>query len=114
MQGALTCGQVEGQCNVLSCGVCQQIFPGHQHSQELHAHACAPDWEEVAIVVGLQETESGCFYLFVSETIKQIRNWGNFYRQQFGQSEADKQYPYVYMQFVSFVQVRAYVSGVEF
>lgn len=74
MQGALTCGQVEGQCNVLSCGVCQQIFPGHQHSQELHAHACAPDWEEVAIVVGLQETESGCFYLFVSETIKQIRN----------------------------------------
>ena len=54
MQKSLTWGQVEGQRYVLSRGFFQQTFTGYQHSQELHAHARAPDGEEVPIIIGLQ------------------------------------------------------------
>lgn len=53
-----TCGEVEGQRDILSCGVWQQIFSGHQHSQELHAHARTPDGEEVPGIIGLQHTHT--------------------------------------------------------
>lgn len=49
----LTCCQFEGQSKVRHCGVGKQVFSSHQDRQQLHAHAGAPDGEEIPCVVGL-------------------------------------------------------------
>lgn len=56
----LTCRQVEGQSKVLGGGVGEKVFSSHQDSQQLHAHARAPDGEEIPCVIGLWTHTIGC------------------------------------------------------